>query len=395
MKKIIPLHSLVITVGPGRTSRRSAVSVFPTHEVLDEEGVRTDLVGDRSLPPSVVFDEIRRRAKLKLGVGERVVIEAPNLRRTERLALASMALSIGIPVFYLLCADDTADDAALDLYYMTIRDASRGDGVAEVIDAAEHDIVPVSGFPADPLPVLRSTYSGITAFGDIHGMHNTFLTALSWARSRNHFCVFLGDAVSYGPGSLEVVDEIHRVVARGGGVMLRGNHERKIERWLWQNEQGRVTVRLSEGNRVVTKSLIDMDTRSRNRWVGRFRGLMARAPHRLTLGNVTFTHAAVWPGVWTGDTDYRQDESYALFGEFDATSEVRAYTHRWVSHIPDGHTVIVGHEMRSNTHPVTVGNDGTGTTIFLDTGCGKGGPLSTVDLKFTDDGLRVENFNVH
>jgi hypothetical protein len=56
---------------------------------------------------------------------------------------------------------------------------------------------------------------------------------------------------------------------------------------------------------------------------------------------------------------------------------------------------IVGHDIRSTFDPLTqVGLLG-GTAIFMDTGCSKGGHLSTVDIRFTDTTAKVGNFNLH
>ena len=54
---------------------------------------------------------------------------------------------------------------------------------------------------------------------------------------------------------------------------------------------------------------------------------------------------------------------------------------RWVNHIPAGMTVYCGHDQRSRDgRPWVAHGDGGGSAVFMDTGAGKGGHLSWVDL---------------
>ncbi len=55
-------------------------------------------------------------------------------------------------------------------------------------------------------------------------------------------------------------------------------------------------------------------------------------------------------------------------------------TYGWVNTIPPGLTVVVGHDARSETAPMVSKNPLGGRAVFLDTGCGKGGTLSWMDL---------------
>ena len=92
-------------------------------------------------------------------------------------------------------------------------------------------------------------------------------------------------------------------------------------------------------------------------------------------------------------------EAMCLFGETDnsvkRTDNYPNRVYNWVDRLTEGQTAIVGHDIRSNFEPfVQVGALG-GTAIFMDTGCSKGGHLSTVDLRFTDTKTKVGNFNLH
>jgi protein phosphatase len=54
---------------------------------------------------------------------------------------------------------------------------------------------------------------------------------------------------------------------------------------------------------------------------------------------------------------------------------------RWVDDIPTGMTVYCGHDQRSsNGRPYIRHGRAGGTAVFLDTGAGKGGHLSWIDV---------------
>ncbi len=404
MKKLVPLHCLVITVGPTPAANETLLSrSFPDYDIISADAVRYELGGDvgRRDIDGIVFAEIHRRAETKLKMGERVVVNAANLRRDGRIALANIGLSIGVPVFYLVCDNPDADPQIRQRFISAERDILRGDGVAEVIDLRNCEIDPVVKFSVGGLDSIRSRFNGITVIGDVHGMHHSLLAALDWARDRRHFIVFLGDIIDYGPGTLECADEVYRTVMRGNGELIVGNHERKIARWIDQSDRGRHNMRLSDGNRVTTTALSNLGNPRRDRWMARFRGLVARSPLMLNLDKYVFTHAAVHPSWWTAQQDHKNMENYSLFGEFEPspnqfTAENRPRrTYNWVKAVPASTTVLVGHDARSHVAPITETNEEGGRAVFLDTGSGKGGYLSSVDLRFTREGLKMENFTRH
>ena len=406
MRKLVPLNSLVITVGPTPSVNAACVNeYFAPYEVISAEDVREELVGDRTRKDidGVVFSEVHRRVLTKLKLGERVVVCAPNLRRDSRIALAEIGVNHGVPVFYLICDDEAAEPSARSKFLSTEKDVLRGDSLAEVIDRRVCSIEVVRKFNSvsgdELLENLSRRYKGITVVGDMHGMYQSLLATLDWARERNHFVLSLGDIIDYGPGTLDTADEVYRLVMRGAGEMITGNHERKIARWIDQNERGRSMMKLSDGNKVTTQALNRAGAPVRDRWSSRFRGFVSRSPMSLEIGDFFFAHAAAHPSVWTGeDMDPRAAENFCLFGEYDPTAEGErpARTYNWVEAIPAGKTVIVGHDARSTLRPVVETNAQGGKAIFLDTGSGKGGNLSSVDLRFNDQGqLELKNFTMH
>ena len=375
--KVVPLHCLVILVGAGDRERQLAQ--FPAHEIVSQEAISREMTGPnlRFGTEEVIHSEIMRRMSAKLRLGERVVVDA-YMDRQRRLTLANMGRAVGVPVFYLILRSSDAQTA-------------RGDGVAEVIDGRDSVASPVPSRATVTDQMLMDRYQGVTVIGDVHGMYSSLQTAIRWARDRNQFIVLLGDVLDYGPDTLEVTDEVYRLVMRGEARCILGNHERKIMRWIDGHR-----VRLSEGNRTTTQALSQLGDTAKARWIGRFRGLYQNSRLIDSIKNVTFAHGAIHPDFWTGK-DSKVIENTAFFGEVDdirSQPERPIRSYRWVDSIPGGSFVVVGHDRRAAS-PFVQTNTAEGKAVFLDTGSGKGGSLSSADFRFTTEGLRLENFNMY
>jgi hypothetical protein len=224
-------------------------------------------------------------------------------------------------------------------------------------------------------------------------MHQSLLNVIAWARARRNFLYFLGDIIDFGWDTLAVAEEVHNLVMRGEAAMVMGNHERKIAKWVEAMETGEKRPKLSEGNRVTTEALSALGPDARVRWLGKFRALLAHSPLIVDLDHVVLAHAGVHRTYW-GDPDQEWIDRYALFGEGESQRNHYHQTFRWVEAIPAGHLVMVGHHMRFAEPRVTTNAQG-GQVVYLDTDCGKGGKLSSADLRFEDGRLRLVNLNVH
>jgi hypothetical protein len=237
---------------------------------------------------------------------------------------------------------------------------------------------------------LRSAWKGITVVGDLHGELVAFTTALAWAKARQNFLWLLGDVIDYGADTLATVDAVYEAVMAGTAALILGNHERKIARWLDHGGKHRLT----DGNRVTIEALERLDSTTKRRWIGRFRSLLGHASLMQQFGNITLVHAAVHPSLWTEQPDHAQIEQFALYGEADHSSGRFRRVHHWIDSVPHGQLVFVGHDNVAEFPIVMRGLLG-GRVVFLDTGCGTGGRLSTADLRFDESGLRLECFNRH
>lgn len=362
--KVIPLHSLIIC------DRAETINQFAPHECVALKDIGLQLVGHRRhYLNHIIYDEMRHRVALKLSLGERVVIATMDLGPEQRRQLVSLAHNQGAAVFNLTEEPETA--------------------LGEPI-ATQATIRPVTVLPTvDILQHLRAQgWQGITVIGDVHGELAALETALSWAYSRQHFVWLLGDILDYGADTLETVDRVHRAVMHGEAALVLANHERKIARWLDRSTEH---LRISEGNRVTIDALDRLSGRERGRWVGRFRGLLAHTALMQQIGDVTLMHAAAHPSLWT-NPDPQAIENFALYGESDHVGGRYRRTHRWIDCVPEGKLVVVGHDVISPEYPLVITGQRGGKVVFLDTGCGKGGHLSSADFRFNSTGLYLESF---
>lgn len=346
MNDFIPFHCLVFCDD-------TQLVQFPQHERLSYRTVAHDLVGDDGDGfAEIIIGEICHRVALKLSLGQRVAVSFDQVALRQRLT--TLATAQGASVLTL------------------------GDGCS---------LVPRK-------PDLAKHWKGITVIGDVHGDLRALHTALQWAQAREHFVWFLGDVIDYGAETLETANAVYHAVMSGMAGLILGNHERKIARWLDQCETGKPHIRLNEGNRVTTNALNKLKAPVRNQWIGRFRGMLAHASLLRQIDNVTMLHAAAHPTLWSATPNSAMIEQYALYGESDHSGGKYRRIYRWIDAVPTKQIVLVGHDSMGQFPTIITGQQG-GQVIFLDTGCGAGGYLSSADLRFDDNGLRLECFNRH
>lgn len=217
--------------------------------------------------------------------------------------------------------------------------------------------------PGQPLRVV----------GDVHGDARAF----AFAADTDRFVVQLGDLTDSGPDSAGALEMALRLVEERRGVFLLGNHDRKLGRALG-GQPVRIDPALAETLSQLSPGL-------------RARALEAidHAPAWIVDGERVFVHggfhtamldSAPPPGLGRVDTAL----SRALFGQTTGRVQPDGYPERvlrWVDRIPPGVTVYCGHDRRSTDgRPYVRLGSGGGRAIFLDTGAGKGGHLSWIDL---------------
>ena len=209
--------------------------------------------------------------------------------------------------------------------------------------------------------------------GDVHGDVRGFSAALETDR----FVVQLGDLVDHGPDSAGALRLAFRLLDEGRGLFVLGNHDRKLGRAL----SGQAVRR----DAALEATLEQLDPAVRERALHE----IEKAPAWTTAGGTFFVHGGFHPAMLhqppppaLGKVDTLL--SRAMFGETTGRLQPDGYPERvlrWVDRIPAGLTVYCGHDQRSTDgRPYRRhGHDG-GLAVFLDTGAGKRGHLSWVDL---------------
>ncbi|MBV9250363.1 MAG: metallophosphoesterase, partial [Acetobacteraceae bacterium] len=209
--------------------------------------------------------------------------------------------------------------------------------------------------------------------GDVHGEAGAF----TYAAATDRFVVQLGDLTDYGPDSAGALRIMFRLIDEGRGLFLLGNHDLKLARAL-DGQPVRADPELTG-----TLQQLDQDLASRAL------AEIARAPAWLRHGDRLFVHGGFHTDMLNGSPPIGLDRprgavARALFGEPTGRVQPDGYPERslrWVDRIPQGITVYCGHDRRSvNGRPYIRHGHSGGTAVFLDTGAGKGGHLSWIDL---------------
>ena len=221
--------------------------------------------------------------------------------------------------------------------------------------------------------MIIPTERPIRVVGDVHGDTRAF----AFAADTDRFVVQLGDLTDSGPDSAGALELALRMVEEGRGVFLLGNHDRKLGRALG-GQPVRVDAALAETLSQLTPGLRDRALKA-----------IEQAPAWIVDGDRVFVHGGFHtlmldmpppPGLGRVDTAL----SRALFGQTTGRTQPDGYPERvlrWVDRIPPGVTVYCGHDRRSTDgRPYVRLGGGGGKAIFMDTGAGKGGHLSWIDL---------------
>ncbi len=215
---------------------------------------------------------------------------------------------------------------------------------------------------------------GVRVVGDVHGDARAFAIAAD----TELFVVQLGDLTDYGADSAGALHIALRLLDAGRGLFLLGNHELKLARVLAGRD-----VRIGP---ELAQTLRQLDAGLRERAAA----AIARAPAWLRWGEALFVHGGFHTLMLESEPPPAPDGQVhgplarALYGEPTGRTQPDGYPERslrWVDRIPAGLTVYCGHDQRSTDgRPYVRTGAAGGRAVFLDTGAGKGGHLSWIDL---------------
>lgn len=231
----------------------------------------------------------------------------------------------------------------------------------------------------------RRGFRGLRVVGDVHGESGALEAAIIGACNADLFLLQLGDLTDYGPDAPGVLRDIFALLDAQAGMFLLGNHDHKLRRALVGN-------RVRSPAEATPRTLEQLDAAPDGAELAeRAIAEIGRAPAWWRLGPFLFVHAAFHPGMMyeaaPREAGTRRPDnlvSRALFGQVTGRTQGDGYPERllhWVDSIPAGLTVYCGHDQRStNGRPWSTRGRAGGEAVFMDTGSGKGGHLSWIDL---------------
>ncbi len=220
---------------------------------------------------------------------------------------------------------------------------------------------------------------GLRIVGDVHGDARAFAAAAA----TDLFVLQLGDLIDNGPDSAAALRIMFDLIDHGRGLFVLGNHDLKLARAL----AGKV-ARIDE---VLTRTLAQLDDGLRARALHEIGRAPAWLPHRHSAEHrMLFVHGGFHTAMLENEPPPTPEGrvqgvlARALYGEPTGRLQHDGFPERslrWVDRIPAGLTVYCGHDRRSTDgRPYVRHNAQGGTAIFLDTGAGKGGHLSWIDI---------------
>ena len=216
--------------------------------------------------------------------------------------------------------------------------------------------------------------AALRIIGDVHGDAGAFRYALATDR----FVIQLGDLVDHGPDSAAVLSLMLDRQDAGRGLFLLGNHDHRLARAL-AGTLPRVEGELARTLAQLTPAL-----------AARVAAALAAAPLWLRRGDALFVHAGFHTAMLDGPSEPLPPgraggvAARALYGEPTGHTQPDGFPERslrWIDRIPRGLTVYCGHDQRSTDgRPWRKRGAAGGEAVLLDTGAGKGGHLSWIDL---------------
>ena len=225
---------------------------------------------------------------------------------------------------------------------------------------------------------MSAELENLRVIADVHGHADRLDTAAGDADK----ILLLGDLIDRGPDNAGVLRLALNWIEDGRAYLVRSNHDDKLYRLLQGNDV-RMTKELSQTVRQI--SAAPDAEKLKQRFLDAYEG----TPHVRRFGDYVFAHGAVSQYHFSPPTNLisptrmrRKIEHLALYGESDGTRGADGRpirTYGWIDLLPSGVTAIVGHDIRGPIPFVHEGKAGA-RAIFLDTGCGKGGPLTYMDL---------------
>ncbi len=403
MKLAVPDFSLIILIGASGAGKSSfAARHFRPQEVLSVDAYRGIVSDDEaSLEANddalaLIHDITAKRLKRR----KLVVVDAPNLRATEREALIDIANKYHAPPVAIVI-DPGRDICQVQNASRTVRRVSddelnrqlnvlggslsqiddEGFRVIHTLNSAK-DILAASVVREPVATDKRHLHGPFDVIGDVHGCMDELadlMTKLGYtitfsgegdARQVSvttppgRIAVFVGDLVDRGPNSPDVLRLVMQMVREGQALCVPGNHDNKLMRWLRGNE-----VKLSHGLEVTVAQL-ENETDAFREEIETFVGGL-RSHVWLDEGRLAVAHAGLKEQMLGRMS--RRVYMFCLYGETSGETDEFGLPVRynWAAEYAGETAIIYGH----TPVPEAAWQN---NTLCLDTGCCFGGKLTAL-----------------
>lgn len=362
--EVLEIPALALVVIVGRT-QAEAEAFAARHFAVDE--IVPVQVGPQGHDASPALNTITQR--MRAGLLTAAPTTVPGATRESR-TLANLAHDEDVsPVAMLLGEVVTPARFPLGphgyerVYPLAQKAAADGAGVAIIRKPLACDV--------------RGERGPFDIIGDVHGCHDELeelLELLGYTQDpeagRRHpagrRAMFVGDLVDRGPGVVEVVSLVMRMVAAGAALCVPGNHDIKLMRAL---EDHPVTI--AHGLEESLRQISALPAEESQRFVVEYCAFVRAMPPYAVLegGALVVAHAGM-PEEYQGRVSHRI-RAYAFYG--DPTGEYDQYgrpiRYDWAADYRGQAAVVYGHTPHKEATWIN-------NTVNLDTGCVHGGRLT-------------------
>ena len=378
----IPLHSLVLMFGDH--AHGLIDQGVPAHQILSPTLMNQWFMGWNhvGMNNKFMWKELTRQVQLRLSMGQRVCVHVSDCQARDLHVLTAHALDSGAQIVII-------QDVPLN-------------PMAKRLMHEMPDLITMMPLHLVKLAQLKVQLPDqVLVMGDVHGNYVAMKSACAYAQQHGLFVIWLGDLIDYGAHNLKCVKLAYDWVNHNQAVMIWGNHEKKITRWLDADFGEHYPGRLSEANQITIREILSLNWDKRTQFRAAWKCLESVSTQHVVQDTWLFTHGAAHPHAWshTGHRMPGQAGEWAYFGEVERVHvhKPHAYPVRlwnWVDQVPTNHHVVVGHDWVAQPVPeVTVKQNAQGgTVICMDTGSSKGGHLSGLHVNLKTNEWEIRAF---